>query len=127
VPWVLPWTAIDHRRAFPHTTLVAGYHTDFPNAHVYRVSSELFGDFVARGLRKVSAGYAEATYREFDRVYTLGQDMRAMLTSYGVEHVDELALGSIRRCSTRSPRSRIARAAGSGRAGAAAGLCRAAG
>lgn len=92
-PWVLPWTAIDHRRAFPHTTLVAGYHTDFPNAHVYRVSSELFGDFVARGLRKVSAGYAEATYREFDRVYTLGQDMRAMLTSYGVEHVDELALG----------------------------------
>lgn len=92
-PWVLPWTAIDHRRAFPHTTLVAGYHTDFPNAHVYRVSSELFGDMVARGLRKVSAGYAEATYREFDRVYTLGRDMRAMLASYGVEHVDELALG----------------------------------
>ncbi|KAJ8135475.1 hypothetical protein OY671_011312, partial [Metschnikowia pulcherrima] len=82
-----------HRRAFPHTTSVAGYHTDFPNAHVYRVSSESFGDFVARGSRKVSAGYAEATYREFDRVYTSGQDMRAMSTSYGVEHVDESALG----------------------------------
>ncbi|MEV9417915.1 hypothetical protein AB0360_26820, partial [Klebsiella pneumoniae] len=31
-PWVLPWTAINHRRDFPETTLVAGYRTDFPNA-----------------------------------------------------------------------------------------------
>src|SRR6185369_9587936 len=42
-PWVLPWTAINHRRANPDTALVARYHTDFPNAHVHRVGAELFG------------------------------------------------------------------------------------
>ena len=92
-PWVLPWTAINYRRAHPDTALVAGYHTDFPNTHVYRVGASLFGDFVARGLRRLSAGYASTTYREFDRVYTLGQDMRGVLVNYGVAHVDVLSLG----------------------------------
>lgn len=92
-PWVLPWTAINYRRAWPETALVAGYHTDFPNTHVYRVGAALFGDFVARGLRRLSAGYAEITYREFDRVYTLGQDMRGVLSHYGVGHVDVVSLG----------------------------------
>jgi alpha-1,6-mannosyltransferase len=92
-PWVLPWTAINYRRAHPDTALVAGYHTDFPNTHVYRVGASLFGDFVARGLRRLSAGYANTTYREFDRVYTLGQDMRGVLVGYGVAHVDVLSLG----------------------------------
>ena len=92
-PWVLPWTAINYRRAHPDTALVAGYHTDFPNTHVYRVGAALFGDFVARGLRRLSASYAATTYREFDRVYTLGQDMRGVLTGYGVAHVDVLSLG----------------------------------
>ncbi|WP_353230256.1 glycosyltransferase [Novosphingobium sp.] len=92
-PWVLPWTAINYRRAHPDTALVAGYHTDFPNTHVYRVGASLFGDFVARGLRRLSASYAEMTYREFDRVYTLGPDMRSVLTDYGVRHVDVLSLG----------------------------------
>lgn len=92
-PWVLPWTAINYRRAYPETALVAGYHTDFPNTHVYRVGASLFGDFVARGLRRLSAGYAERTYREFDRVYTLGQDMCSVLAGYRVPHVDVLSLG----------------------------------
>jgi alpha-1,6-mannosyltransferase len=92
-PWVLPWTAINYRRAHPDTALVAGYHTDFPNTHVYRVGAALFGDFVARGLRRLSASYAATTYREFDRVYTLGQDMRGVLMGYGVGHVDVLSLG----------------------------------
>ncbi len=92
-PWVLPWTAINYRRAHPDTALVAGYHTDFPNTHVYRVGASLFGDFVARGLRRLSASYAATTYREFDRVYTLGQEMRAVLMGYGVAHVDVLSLG----------------------------------
>ena len=92
-PWVLPWTAINFRRAHPATALVAGYHTDFPNTHVYRVGASLFGDFVARGLRRLSAGYAERTYREFDRVYTLGQDMCSVLAQYRVPHVDVLSLG----------------------------------
>lgn len=92
-PWVLPWTAINYRRAFPHTALVAGYHTDFPNAHVHRVGSELFGEFVGRGLRRLATGYAQVTYREFDRVYTLSTMMADVLGEYRVDHVDVLSLG----------------------------------
>lgn len=92
-PWVLPWTAINYRRAFPQTALVAGYHTDFPNAHVHRVGSELFGEFVGRGLRRLATGYAQATYREFDRVYTLSAMMAEVLRGYRVNHVDVLSLG----------------------------------
>lgn len=92
-PWVLPWTAINYRRAFPHTALVAGYHTDFPNAHVYRVGSELFGEFVGRGLQRLATGYAQVTYREFDRVYTLSAMMAEVLGGYRVGHVDVLSLG----------------------------------
>ena len=92
-PWLLPWTAINHRRAHPRTALVAGYHTDFPNAHIHRVSAELLGKMLAGGLRKLSVGYAERTYREFDRVYTLAEDMRAVLQSYAINHVDVIDLG----------------------------------
>lgn len=92
-PWILPWTAIGHRRAFPETALVAGYHTDFPNTHVYRVGSQLFGDFVGRGLRQLVAGYAHITYREFDRVYALDQAMVDVLEGYRLTHVDVLSLG----------------------------------
>ena len=92
-PWVLPWTAINHRRSFPSTVLVAGYHTDFPNAHVGRVGTELFGKTVARGLRRLTEAYAGVTYREFDWVYTLSSQMRAILRGYEVLHVDLLDLG----------------------------------
>lgn len=92
-PWVLPWTAIGYRRAYPETALVAGYHTDFPNTHVYRVGSQLFGDFLGRGLRQLSAGYAQRTYREFDRVYALDRTMADVLAGYRVTHVDVLSLG----------------------------------
>jgi len=92
-PWILPWTAINYRRASPDTALVAGYHTDFPNVHVHRVGAELLGETIALGLRRISVGYAERTYREFDRVYALGEDMRGNLASYGVNHVDLLDLG----------------------------------
>ncbi len=92
-PWVLPWTAINYRRAHPGTALVAGYHTDFPNAHIHRVGSQLFGNRVANGLRRLSVGYAEITYREFDRVYCLDNEMRHLLGDYGIHHVDELDLG----------------------------------
>ena len=33
------------------------------------------------------------TYREFDRVYTLGSEMRDLLVRHGIKHVDVLALG----------------------------------
>lgn len=92
-PWVLPWTAINHRRAFPETALVAGYRTDFPNAHIHRVGSDLFGARIAGGLRRLSYGYARRTYREFDWVYTLGEDNRAVLGRHGIARTSVLPLG----------------------------------
>ncbi|WEK48060.1 MAG: glycosyltransferase [Candidatus Andeanibacterium colombiense] len=92
-PWILPWTAINHRRAFPETTLVAGYHTDFPNAHVYRVGRDVVGEKIAAAARWLILGYAEITYREFDRVYTLGEDARQMLNSRKLDRIDLLDLG----------------------------------
>ncbi|PAX08606.1 glycosyltransferase [Sphingomonas lenta] len=92
-PWVLPWAAIEHRRRFPETALVAGYRTDFPNAHVRRVMRPLVGDLLARGLRHLSYGYTELTYREFDQVYTLGEEARDALARCNVTRTDVLPLG----------------------------------
>lgn len=92
-PWVLPWTAIHHRRAFPGTTLVAGYSTDFPNAHVHRVMLPKVGRVLAGGLRWLSYGYAEITYREFDWVYTLSEDIRQILAGRKIHRTSVLPLG----------------------------------
>ncbi len=92
-PYILPWTAIRHRRAFPETTLVAGYRTDFPNAHIYRVGREKFGERTARVLRTLMWGYAEITYREFDHVYTLSEDARVALAKRAVTRTSVLPLG----------------------------------
>jgi alpha-1,6-mannosyltransferase len=92
-PWILPWTAIKHRRQFPETTLVAGYRTDFPNAHVYRVTREKAGEAAARLMRLISYGYAEVTYREFDWVYTLSEDARDVLRRKAIDRISVLPLG----------------------------------
>lgn len=92
-PWVLPWTAINFRKAFPETTLVAGYRTDFPNAHIYRVGREKFGEWPARFLRMLSWGYAEITYREFDHVYTLSEAAQAALARKTIRRTSVLPLG----------------------------------
>ena len=92
-PWVLPWAAIHHRRRFPATALVAGYRTDFPNAHVRRVATERLGSLIGRAMYALSLGYAALTYREFDRVYTLGEEARASLTALGIGRTGVLPLG----------------------------------
>lgn len=92
-PWVLPWAAIDHRRRHPHTALVAGYRTDFPNAHVLRVGVDKLGSVIGRGFYALSLGYAEITYREFDWVYTLGEDARAALARRKIARTSVLPLG----------------------------------
>ena len=92
-PWVLPWTAINHRKQFPATTLIAGYRTDFPNAHVYRVATDLLGATLGRGLRHLSYRYAERTYREFDAVYTLSENARAALRNHHIVRTKVLPLG----------------------------------
>ena len=92
-PWLLPWTAINHRKTYPETALVAGYRTDFPNAHVYRVGREKLGERLARGARWLTYGYAEMTYREFDWVYTLGEANKATLDRCNIERTSILPLG----------------------------------
>ncbi len=92
-PWLLPWTAIRYRRAHPATTLVAGYHTDFPDAQVHRVAEALWGPLPARAWRALALGYAEITYREFDRVYALGDKGVETLAARAIERLDQLDLG----------------------------------
>jgi alpha-1,6-mannosyltransferase len=92
-PWVLPWIAIRHRWRFPDTALVAGYRTDFPNAHVYRVMRDLAGHYPAAFFRDVAYFYAWLTYNRFDRVYTLNNDARRMLDDLGVSNTGLLGLG----------------------------------
>lgn len=92
-PWVLPWIAIRHRWRYPDTALIAGYRTDFPNAHVYRVMRDLAGHYPASLLRQVAYGYAALTYNRFDRVYTLGRDAERMLHGLGQTNTGVLGLG----------------------------------
>ena len=92
-PWVLPWIAIRHRWRYPDTALIAGYRTDFPNAHVYRVVRDLVGHVPASALRQVAYGYAALTYNRFDRVYTLGRDAERMLHGLGQTNTGVLGLG----------------------------------
>lgn len=92
-PWVLPWIAIRHRRRFPDTALVAGYRTDFPNAHVYRVVNDLAGHYPASFFRGIAYAYAALTYNRFDRVYTLGRDAERMLHRLGQTNTGQLGLG----------------------------------
>lgn len=92
-PWVLPWIAIRHRWRFPDTALVAGYRTDFPNAHVYRVMNDLAGHYPASLFRDLAYGYAWLTYNRFDRVYTLNDDAGRMLQALGQANTGVLGLG----------------------------------
>lgn len=92
-PWVLPWIAIRHRWRYPDTALVAGYRTDFPNAHVYRVMNDLAGHYPASFFRDLAYGYAALTYNRFDRVYTLNRDAEKMLHGLGQTNTGLLGLG----------------------------------
>jgi len=92
-PWVLPWIAIRHRWRYPDTALVAGYRTDFPNAHVYRVMKDLAGHYPASAFRNVAYFYAWMTYNRFDRVYTLNREAERMLHRLGQTNTGLLGLG----------------------------------
>lgn len=92
-PWVLPWTAINYRKANPDVALVAGYHTDFPNVHLRRMGDQLRSPKLGDGLARLGQSYAYRTYREFDRVYALDEATRHMLAGCNIDHVDVLNLG----------------------------------
>jgi len=93
-PWVLPWSAIHHRRAHPEVALVAGYRTDFPNAHIHRVGQRLFGERFADFARDLAYRYARKLYREFDWVYTLGEAQRRQLAGLGLANTRVMPLGA---------------------------------
>ncbi len=90
---MLPWTAIRYRRHVPETTLVAGYHTDFPTAQIERVASAMLGPRPGRLLKGAALFYAGRTYREFDGIYALSQSTRQVLIDRGLENVAMLDLG----------------------------------
>ena len=92
-PWILPWTAIRHRRRHPGTALVAGWHTDFPNAQVHRVAAAKFGASIGQGFRWLSYGYATVTYREFDQVYALSDEAVGAIAARGIARTGVLPLG----------------------------------
>ena len=92
-PWILPWTAIRHSRVHPACALVAGYHTDFPDAHVARVADDVGGPVFREVMRFLSHCYGEITYREYDRLFTLGYENLRALEKMKVDHVDLLDLG----------------------------------
>lgn len=92
-PWILPWVATNHRRAFPQTALVAGYHTDFPNVHVYRGIRPVVGKGLAGKLRTKTYGHAQRLYNEFDWLYVLNQETKDMFTGLGIDHSSILSFG----------------------------------
>lgn len=92
-PYNLPWAALSHRKKYPDSALVAGYRTDFPNAHIGRVTGNILGRKIGNISRHLAYCYAARLYRRFDAVYTLNLSMQNKLTSLGVEQIDLLPLG----------------------------------
>jgi alpha-1,6-mannosyltransferase len=92
-PWVLPWVAINHRRKFPETALVAAYHTDFPNVHVHRVLKPVAGAMVAERARQIAYRHMEKLYGEFDWLYVLNQEMHDDFSDHGLSHNSVMSFG----------------------------------
>ncbi len=92
-PWVLPWVAINHRRAFPNTSLVAAYHTDFPNVHVHRVLQPVLGNWVAERGRSLAYAHMKKLYREFDWLYVLNKETQDDFTVHGINNASIMSFG----------------------------------
>jgi alpha-1,6-mannosyltransferase len=92
-PWILPWVAINHRRTFPKTALVAAYHTDFPNVHVHRVLQPVLGDRVAERGRNLAYAHMKKLYREFDWLYVLNKETQDDFTSHGINNTSIMSFG----------------------------------
>ncbi len=92
-PWVLPWVAINHRRKFQNTALVAAYHTDFPNVHVHRVLRPIAGEAIAERGRRIAYGHMERLYNEFDWLYVLNREMQDDFAAHGLKHTSVMSFG----------------------------------
>lgn len=96
-PYNLPWSALRHRKRYPETTVIAGYHTDFPRAHIgefFRHDFPHFGPSMPALSARISDAYSGHLYRKFDNVFGLGSDSVERLRGIGVAHVDRMPLGA---------------------------------
>ena len=90
----LPWVAINHRKAFPETALVAAYMTDFPTVYVERPLSKVVGQAAAGLAGRACYAYAASLYRRFDAMFALSENGgAAKLRALGVPQVDVVPLG----------------------------------
>ncbi|WP_420605894.1 glycosyltransferase [Novosphingopyxis sp.] len=96
-PYNLPWSALKYRRRNPATTVIAGYHTDFPRAHIgefFRHDFPWFGSGMPRLSARIADAYSGHLYRRFDHVFGLGSDSVKRLRALGVKHVERMPLGA---------------------------------
>ncbi|GAA4035049.1 glycosyltransferase family 1 protein [Sphingomonas rosea] len=90
----LPWAAIQHRKAYPDTALVAAYMTDFPTVYVQRPFSKVMPDSLADAASRLCYNYCSRLYGQFDAVYALSENGGGrLLRSLGIEDVRILPLG----------------------------------
>lgn len=94
----LPWAALAHRRKHPATSVIAGYHTDFPAVYVEKYARPFAGATMASVLRQRSYAYAANLYRRFDGFYTLTDEARDLFLSLGVSRARRLTLGADTNC-----------------------------
>lgn len=92
-PYNLPWAALSHAKKHPETTLIAGYRTDFPNAHFAEWGNKRIGKAAGKLFRVIAQKYAAILYRRFDAVYALDSKMQAHLHEMNIDKVHCLPLG----------------------------------
>jgi alpha-1,6-mannosyltransferase len=90
----LPWAALDHRKRFPETAVVAAYMTDFPTVYVDRPVSKFLGKAAGRAVSGQCYRYCGSLYRRFDGVFALSENGgAAKLRALGVPNVSVVGLG----------------------------------
>jgi alpha-1,6-mannosyltransferase len=91
-PWVMPWTALRHRRRHGGVA-VGAYVTDFPTAYLEDPLTRRIGPRSGRWGRRAGELYARTLYSRFDATVAISQVGAARLREMGVERVHCVPLG----------------------------------
>lgn len=89
----LPWAALAFREERPSTTLIAGYHSDFPKVYVEHHASRWLGRGIGSGMRNLSYKYAVNLYGKFDARYAVNSEISDNLSGQGAGKVFNLPFG----------------------------------